>query len=169
MFNRLILLILICYINNGLMLVNGYKNHFKVVEYKQEFYEAFGSNDTLKINSQLKLIAAANVIEKKAYTGALLMKKAGFMKTVGQKVNMFKEGKEMLEPAINSNAQNAEYHFLRLAIQEHCPRILGYRDDLIKDAAIVKQSFKQFAPDVKNAIIEYCKTSKVLHSEELLK
>ena len=66
------------------------------------------------------------------FTGALLMKKAGFNAPPAIKLHLFKSGHKMLEAAIRNNPENAEFRFLRLIIQEHAPGILGYKNDIGK-------------------------------------
>jgi hypothetical protein len=62
--------------------------------------------------------------------------------------------------------ENTEYHFLRLAIEEHAPKIVKYHNDIEADKAIVKKNFKELSPAVQHAILDYCKKSKVLHAED---
>jgi len=48
-------------------------------------------------------------------------------------------------------------------VQEHAPGILGYKDDLKKDSAYIRQSYKKLPAEVQRAIADYSKTSKVLN------
>ena len=101
-----------------------------------------------------------------ALSGALLMKKSGFLKSGKDKLALFEKGKIMLETSIKKEYQNAEYRFLRLVIQENCPAILKYHDQVNDDAQQIRNSFQLFAPAVKKAIRDYAKKSKTLKEDE---
>src|SRR5207253_3424423 len=105
--------------------------------------------------------------DKPAFEGALLMKKAELANGPGKKLNLFKDGHKKLEAAIKKDDDNAEYRFLRLMIQEHAPKMLGYKEDLQKDSAYIRQSYKKLPAEVQEAIINYSKTSKILRSDDL--
>ncbi len=135
--------------------------------YKVDYYKAFSSSDTILINNQLKVVLNSKFAEKEAYMGALLMKKAGLLNSIKDKSNLFKKGKQLLENAISKEKQNAEYRFLRIAIQENCPLILMYNKNIDEDKQIVKQYFNILETEIKNAITDYCKTSNVIKLNEL--
>jgi hypothetical protein len=133
---------------------------------RSQFYSVLASQNIQQVEEQLLLLKKANVRERNAYQGTLVMKKAGLVRGAGKKLNLFKEGHKQLEAAIAKDSNNAELRFLRLVIQEKAPRILGYKDDLDKDSAYIRQSFKKLPVDVRQAITDYSKTSKVLRSED---
>jgi hypothetical protein len=135
--------------------------------YKSDYYAALSSVDTVKINKQIAIIYNSQITEKKAYIGTLLMKKAGLVSAISNKLNLFLEGRKLLEGSINKDKQNAEYHFLRLIIQENCPAILQYYNKIDDDVLIVRQSFNLFTAEVKTAITNYSKTSKALNIKDL--
>ena len=132
---------------------------------KSSFYIAMASENVKDINVQLSIVAAASIPEKEAYKGALLMKKAGLLKKAADKLKSFKAGYILLESALKKDNTNAEYHFLRLTIQEHAPRTVKYYKDLEKDSLYVQNTFKNLSPVVQKAIIDYSKNSKILRSE----
>ena len=82
-------------------------------------------------------------------------------------VSLFKKGRIKLETALASNDANIEFHFLRLAIEEHAPKIVKYRADIEKDKSLIIKNFKNLEIPVQDAIVDYCRTSKVLHKEDL--
>ena len=91
---------------------------------RSAFYASMAADDINKINEQLKLVDASSASEKDAYSGALLMKKAAFVKGPGNKLSVFKEGHKKLEAAITKNNANTEFRiFLRLMIQEKMHRV----------------------------------------------
>ncbi|MBS1577247.1 MAG: hypothetical protein JST09_18260 [Bacteroidetes bacterium] len=129
---------------------------------RKEFYSAMASGDTKTIDGQINLLKNWDSKDKAAFEGALLMKKAGLAIAAGKKLSLFKEGHKKLEAAIKKDSDNTEYRFLRLMIQEHAPGMLGYKDDLKKDSAYIRQSYKKLPAEVQQAITEYSKKSKVL-------
>src|SRR3954466_4083785 len=132
---------------------------------RRQFYSAMASADTKQVEQQIDLLKNSTIADKPAFEGALLMKKAGLVHGAGKKLNLFNGGRKKLEAAITDNNSNAEYRFLRLMIQEHAPKILGYRDDLEKDSAYIRESYKKLPAEVKEAISNYSKNSKILNAD----
>jgi len=128
---------------------------------KAAFYDAMASGDLTAINKELDVVKG-----KDGYEGALLMRKAGLVKKPKEKLALFKAGRIKLETALLADNENTEFHFLRLAIEEHAPKIVKYHKDINKDKDLVIKNFKNLSPAVQHAILDYCKNSKVLHKEE---
>jgi hypothetical protein len=133
---------------------------------KAEFYETIKSDNLEAIDNEIEAIKGAPLKLRDGYEGALLMKKAGLLKRPKQRLSFFKQGRIKLETAILVDADNTELHFLRLAIEEHAPKIVKYHSDIEKDKALVLKNFKALSPAVQHAILDYCENSKVLHKEE---
>ena len=133
---------------------------------KSDFYSVMAAGKVGDINDELAKISALDIPEKEAYEGALLMKKAGLLTRPADKLKSFKPGRIKLESALRKDSTNGEYHFLRLAIQEHAPRVVKYSKDLQKDSQYVHYTFKNLSPVVQKAIINYSKNSKILHRED---
>ena len=133
---------------------------------KAAFYEVMSSGDIKATEAELIVAENSSSPNKEGYEGALLMKKAGMIGKPGQKLKFFKEGRIKLETALMADKDNTEYHFLRLAIEEHAPKIVKYHADIDADKLIIKNNFKNLSPVVQHAIIDYCKNSKVLHAED---
>lgn len=123
------------------------------------YYQVLENGSIDAVESQLLLIESSLNINKEAYGGALLMKKAGLIKGASKKLTVFKEGNRKLEAAIKKDKGNAEWYFLRLIIQEHAPKILKYHADIKKDADIVHKAFNNFSPELQSAVIQYRKNS----------
>ncbi|WP_461451710.1 hypothetical protein [Mucilaginibacter sp.] len=132
---------------------------------KEEFYNTMSGEDINAIDNELILVKDAPK-NKVGYEGALLMKKAGLISGPKKKLDLFKAGRIEMETAIINEPENTEYHFLRLAIEEHAPKIVKYHADILNDKAIVIRKFKDLSPVVQHAILDYCKKSKVLHAED---
>jgi len=133
---------------------------------RASFYVVLKSGDIDGIDKELAVIDAAAFAEKEAYKGTLLMKKAGLVKKPKDKLAFFKQGRIKLETEIHNNTDNTEYRFLRLVIQEHAPKITKYRAQLGDDSELVKNNFKKLPADIQQVVLDYSKTSTVLHSAD---
>lgn len=133
---------------------------------RQAFYTIMASGKLSEINDELLIISESSIIEKQAYEGALMMRKAGLLKKAAEKLKVFKAGRIKLETALLDDENNGEYRFLRITIQEHAPHMVKYYKELENDIVLVGKLFKNLPPVVQNAIRNYCKTSKVLHLQD---
>ena len=134
---------------------------------RSAFYAALKTGDITEIDKELSIIDGASFTEKEAYKGTLLMKKAGLVKRPKEKLALFKEGRIKLETELHNNTDNIEYHFLRLIIQEHAPKITKYRAQLDEDSEYIKKNYKKLPADVQQVVLDYSKNSAVLHSADL--
>jgi len=134
---------------------------------KSTFYNVMATGDIDAVENELSIIQNASTAHKEGYEGALIVKKAGLVKGVKTRLDLFKAGCKKLEAAILADSTNTEFHFLRLAIQEHAPGIVKYHSDIKKDKAIIQKNYNNLSPTVQHAILDYCKKSKVLHAEDL--
>ncbi|MET3979650.1 hypothetical protein ABIB62_002237 [Mucilaginibacter sp. UYP25] len=134
---------------------------------KTAFYAILASGKLEEINQELTLLADIELPEKQAYEGTLLMRKAGLVKIPGQKLIFFKKGRIKLESALLNNNNNGEFHFLRLIIQEHAPKIVKYRKEIEADKLLVKTTYKSLPFNVQQAISDYSKNSKILRPQDL--
>ncbi len=134
-----------------------------------EIYSALQSNDTSVIRTQLDALDKSSLKEKDAYTGALMMKMSGLLKSGMEKLSVFKKGRVKLEQSIKIDSLNVEYRFLRLLIQENVPDFLNYHSKKVEDAGMIKASFSKLNPDLQETIINYSKNSKLLKPEDLHK
>ncbi|MCF2487291.1 hypothetical protein [Dyadobacter sp. CY347] len=135
---------------------------------KKAFYKALSSGQEAAIDQALADLEKEKTSSlTNAYKGALTMKKAGFEKGVKVKVKTFKKGAFMLEDEIKSNPGNAEYRFLRLAVQEHAPKVLKYNKQLDEDKRAVIAGYGKLNNDLKSIVSNYAKDSKVLKETDL--
>jgi hypothetical protein len=134
---------------------------------KAGFYSALASGRLEAIDSELSVVTASATREKEAYEGALLMRKAGLLSRAKQKLSTFRSGAIKLESCLAKDSGNVEYHFLRLIIQEHAPKVVHYDKDREKDSQLIIRSFPTLSPMLKQAIRNYSTHSKLLHEREL--
>ncbi|WCT12202.1 hypothetical protein [Mucilaginibacter jinjuensis] len=133
---------------------------------KSAFYQAMASGTLDDINSQLDAVVNAPANEREAYEGVLLMRKGGLLQKPKDKLRSFKSGRIKFQTAFMADSNNTEFRFLRLGIQEHAPKIVKYSSNINVDKAYIKEHFKSLSPVVQHAVLEYSKTSKVLHPED---
>ena len=129
---------------------------------KPAYYSAMASENAEEINNLLSSVKAAAIAEKDAYEGALMMKKASFLKTAKEKLSTFRSGRSKLENAIAKDKDNLEYRFLRLIIQENAPKALKYKNEISEDSQLLKVHYKTLPSYLQQVIADYSKTSKVL-------
>jgi hypothetical protein len=134
---------------------------------KARFYEVIKTGNKESVDEQLALLASSDIIEKEAYEGFLLMRKAGITARPAEKLKLFKAGRIKLETALVNDNTNAEYHFLRLIIEEKAPKIVKYNKDMEADRQIVTKEYKNLPAVVQHAIADYAKTSKILKPQDL--
>jgi hypothetical protein len=132
-----------------------------------DVYTAMAATTVKELDEALAAIEKTTLEGKLAYEGALLMKKSGLLKAPGQKLKVFKLGREKLEGAIRKDSGNIEYRFLRLMIQENVPKIVGYKKDIDVDSTLVVNAYKTLSPVLRRAIKDYSKTSKILKTADL--
>lgn len=134
---------------------------------REAFYGVMASGNLEAVNNELAIVRSSAVKEKDAYEGALLMKKAGLLKIPAEKLKAFKAGRIKFDPALAGDNGNVEYHFLRLTIQEHAPRVVKYYKEIDTDKEYIHKGYKSLLPVVQKAILDYSKTSKVLQRDDL--
>lgn len=100
------------------------------------------SKDEAKAN-QLLVIADKNSSINSVffgYKGAVKIIMAKYACNPYTKWNLFREGKNILELAIASDANNVELKYLRLTIQMNAPNFLGYKSDIDSDKEFLKKN-----------------------------
>jgi hypothetical protein len=133
---------------------------------KAIFYKVMASGDANAINKEINTLAESSLSNKEGYEGALLMKKAGLIAKPKEKLKLFKSGMTKMETALLADSVNTEFHFLRLLIEEQAPKIVKYNTHIEKDKIFIQHNFRSVSPVVQHAILDYCKNSKVLHTED---
>lgn len=135
---------------------------------KKNYYKVLASGSESLIDEMLQSLDKEKISSStSAYQGALLMKKAGFVKGVKGKIDTFKKGAALLEKQIQQHASNLEYRFLRLTVQEHAPGILKYNKDIEEDKKLILSNYSKLDATLKEVISNYAQDSKVLSGAEL--
>jgi hypothetical protein len=133
---------------------------------KEEFYHILKSGSVEDIDNQVALLSGGTIIEKNAYIGTLLMKKANLVPVAKDKISLFKAGRIKLETEIASDSSNVEYRFLRLIIAENAPKITKYQSQIVEDGRYIRQYFRKLSTVVQHVVLDYSKTSKILRPED---
>ncbi|HET6254189.1 MAG TPA: hypothetical protein VFE32_08950 [Puia sp.] len=160
---RIVLFILLCALTGSAF---SARSHFQTFD-KPGFYSAMASGDLQQIDRELAIVTSSAIKEKEAYEGALLMRKAGLLSRAKEKLATFKSGYIKMETSMAKDSGNIEYHFLRLMIQEHAPKVVHYDKDQKKDSQDIIRTFPTLSPVLQKAILDYCPHSKLLHQREL--
>lgn len=88
---------------------------------------------------------------KRAYYAAAHMASAQYKLNIITKINIFNEGKTLLESIIRSDTTSIELRYIRLAIQENTPSFLGYTKNMTQDKLFLitrLSSIKMSDPDL---------------------
>jgi len=135
---------------------------------KSFYYDVLASGSIEEIDDMILMIEKEKTVPLNlAYKGTLIAKKASLIKNAKTKISLFKSGIKLLENEIYINPSEVEYRFLRLAIQEKCPKLLKYNKNLIEDRDIILAGFSKLSKDLKKIILDYSKISDVLISSKL--
>jgi hypothetical protein len=129
---------------------------------KAAYYKVIKDGSIDDIDKEITALDNIPATEKDAFTGTLLMKKAGLVKRPKEKIELFKSGRIKLETALAADNSNTEYHFLRLIIQEHAPKITKYRAQLKEDSDLIKKNYNSLPAALQETIKDYSKTSNTL-------
>ena len=91
---------------------------------------------------QLMQGVSTNTPLLQAYKGAALMMYA-------------KEGKALIEGAIEKEPENIELRMVRLSVQEHLPKIVPYRSEIKEDRAFIQNHIAEQPQPLKKYIENY--------------
>ena len=101
------------------------------------------------------------------YKGAITASMANYSKNKQEKINLFKEGKQLLEKAIVKDSNNVELRFLRMTIQTNCPKALGYNKQITTDKNYILANFDTIKNvNTKNSIKAFLLASTYLTDAE---
>ncbi len=128
--------------------------------------ENLSTSDTIVVNKLIDEVSVSKTNLAQGCQGALQMKKAELVKRPAEKLNLFKEGKRLLEREIRKDSTNVNLRILRLIIQENSPAFLKYKSNLSEDAVIVQNSFNKLSNQLRHLMIEYSKNSKYLNLKD---
>ena len=143
-------------------------NRASLVEIRNLLIQAAESK---KANTQLKEALAQypeNNPVINGYRGVSTMIEAKHMFNPMSRWNKFKQGRAMMEEAIESDVNNFELRYLRFAIQTSVPAVLGYSKHIEEDKKLlISQLDKIKDTDLRNRTVKYLRSTKYCTPEEL--
>ena len=132
-------------------------------------YKDAGQDDS-KIEAFESLVKDINTEDNPVlvgYKGAALTLKAKLEKTIKEKKDVFVQGKEIIEFAIQKDPESIELRFIRLGIQENTPKLLKYKDNIEEDKDFILKNYHSISSkDLKSHITGYIKQSKAFSDTE---
>lgn len=135
---------------------------------KRDFYRVFAEGSLQEVSKTVQLLQSSKQTPyTRAYIGAILMKRANLETKPALKLEYFKNGSVLLDKEIANNPKNAEFRFLRLAIQEAAPAILGYNVNIADDKTMIINGYKQLDAFLQEYIKLYTAQSNVLTVKDL--
>lgn len=132
---------------------------------RADFYPVFEGKNLAEMELLVSKLEKQN--EQNAYLGAVKMKLSGLQKGTNTKLETFKLGRNLLEAEIEKEPENIEWRFLRLAVQEHAPKIVKYRENLVSDKGFIISNFNSAPLELQKIIKTYATKSEILTSSEL--
>jgi len=79
-----------------------------------------------------------------------------------KKLKYFKEGKNILQKAVEADKKNVELRLLRFAVQSNAPSFLGYDDHIQTDKEFLIENVPKLNDDtLKSYIISYLESSSI--------
>ena len=124
----------------------------------EEIRKAYTSASSTKEHTaqfyQLMQGVSTNTPLLQAYKGAALMM---YAKQSGKLRQSLKEGKALIESAIEKEPENIELRMVRLTVQEHLPKIVPYRSDIEEDRKYIHEHIAQQPQPLKKYIENYFK------------
>lgn len=101
------------------------------------------------------------------YHGAANMMIAKHVGNPFSKLSYFKNGKKILEEAIQADKENIELRFLRFSVQSEAPGFLGYRDAVEEDKKLLLQGLNELEdPRLKQMIRSFLMKTDYLSEAE---
>jgi len=105
---------------------------------------------------------------ERGYAAAFHMFMAKHTSNPFKKMSYFKDGKNKLEKELKSNPNNVELRFIRLSIQYHIPKYLGYHNEIESDKDFVMNNlYKMSDKFTKEKIYKYLKGANMYTQDEL--
>jgi hypothetical protein len=132
-------------------------------EYEQAFKDSAACSKLYK-----KLIRSANADNvTTAYRGAVTTAMANHVKTKKEKLELFNQGKKLLEQSIAADNSNAETRFLRLSVQVNAPKALNYNKQIASDKEFILKNYPTLTNTaVKRMISSFAQESKAFTEAE---
>ena len=141
----------------------GYTGHVSpdLATVRQAYIEASKSEEaTKKLFEQLTEVGKNDNKILVAYKGAVTTLMAKYSESFKDKKTFFKEGRELLEYAIDIEPTSVEIRCVRLSVQENTPKITGYFRDKEEDKQFILEHYTAMQDSGAKAFVQgYALTS----------
>ncbi|MAU71577.1 MAG: hypothetical protein CML04_05715 [Pseudozobellia sp.] len=119
-----------------------------IVQVRQAYIEAAESEQVLKkLYDDLSSVANNDQSTLVAYKGAVTAMMARYADGFKDKKNYFKEGRDLLEQAVQKDPENVEIRCVRLSVQENVPKITGYHKEIEEDRKYILDHYEGMDDD----------------------
>ncbi|HZJ19005.1 MAG TPA: hypothetical protein VFD35_01465 [Pricia sp.] len=109
---------------------------------RQDYRKASVSEEATKtLYDDLTAIGQNDAPVLVAYKGAVTTMMAEYAEGIKNKKSFFKEGRDLLEYAIETEPKNVEIRCIRLSVQENVPKITGYHKNKDEDKQFVLDNY----------------------------
>lgn len=109
---------------------------------RQDYRKASESEEaTKKLFESLTEVGKNDEVVLVAYKGAVTTMMAEYAEGIKNKKSFFKEGRDLLEYAIETKPENVEIRCIRLSVQENVPKITGYHKNKEDDKAFILDNY----------------------------
>lgn len=109
---------------------------------RQDYRKAAESEEaTKKLFEGLTEIGKNDAVVLVAYKGAVTTMMAKYAEGIKNKKSFFKEGRDLLEYAIETEPENVEIRCIRLSVQENVPKITGYHRNRSDDKEFILANY----------------------------
>lgn len=135
---------------------------------RAEYPEAVKSEEKAsKLYESLSTITKEDDKILVAYKGGVSAIMAQFAKGIKEKTDLFKEGRDLLEYAVEEAPENIEIRCIRMGVQENSPKITGYRDNIEDDKKFILTNYKHTrSKEVKKVVKKYVLQSNAFDESE---
>lgn len=109
---------------------------------REDYRKASESEEATKaLFDDLTAVGKKDVTVLVAYKGAVSTMMADYAQGIRDKKAFFKEGRELLEYAIETEPENVEIRCIRLGVQENAPKITGYHKNRDEDKQFILDNY----------------------------
>lgn len=114
----------------------------EIAEVRIDYREAANSEETTKkLFDELSSTKKNDIAVLVAYKGAVTTLMSRYTEGFKEKKSFFKEGRDLLEYALETEPENVEIRCIRLSVQENAPKITGYKKNIDEDKQFILDNF----------------------------
>ncbi|MBL7883390.1 MAG: hypothetical protein JNL69_04940 [Bacteroidia bacterium] len=124
------------------------------------------SSSCAALYAKIKNTTSTDILSN-SYKGAIMASMASYTKNKQEKINLFNQGKKIMEESIAKDTSSIEARFLRLTVQTSCPKVLGYHKHIEQDKAYVLANYNSIKDKtLKQMIAAFLIDSKYVTDKE---